>query len=389
MTQNLYDERVQNLIDAASLKEPKKVPVGLNTYGWPFAYSGVKYTDIMDCPQNAVNEYVKFLDEIDIDCYYITGVGQPVKAYEKLGCHYYAFSDDGTYVMNPQVNDEYCGTWIYDDIIDDAAKFYNDTYPKIRLPKLNGPRDEAYNLLIEALKEFRKFNDFNTLLKQTYMEEKQLPCITNMQISCSTPLTTVFCGVRGILNTLLDLRRTPGKVYDACDATFENNMKKFNLNPDDFTAPWPWGFSSYHPEGFISPKVYDKIYFKYFKRLMEPFMEKGMKCFLMGEGSFLNTIERFRELPKGAMVIQLDTDDAFEVHKKIGDWATIMCGVKADMLALATKQECVDLVKKYFDVLAPGGGFIYIPNNPLMSFKDAKIENLIAVYETADELSRQ
>ena len=388
MTQSLYDERVQNLIDAASFKEPKKVPVGLNTYGWPFGYAGVKYTDLIDDPQRAVSEYVRFLDEIEIDCFYITGIPQPVRSYEKLGCYYYAFGEEGTYVMNPQADDEYCGPWIYDDVIEDAAKFYGDTYPKIRMPELNRPREEAYKLFIEALKEFRKFNDFNTLLKQTYAQ-RQLPNIIDMKVSCSTPLTTIFCGVRGIANTLTDLRRRPEKVHAACDATYENNMKKFNLNPDDFTQPWPWGFSSYHPECFISPEQYDRIYFSYFKKMMEPLMKKGMKCFLMGEGAFLNTIERFRELPKGAMIIQLDSDDAFEAHKKIGDWATIMCGPKADMLALASKQECIDTVKKYFDVFAPGGGFIFLPNNPLMSFRDAKVENLIAVYETANELSRQ
>ena len=388
MTQNLYDERIQNIIDTANLKEPKKVPVGLNTYGWPFAYAGVKYTDMIDDPQRAVREYIKFLEVIEIDCYYITGVSLPVRALERLGCYYYAFGEDGTYVMNPQAEDEYCGTWIYDDVIENAEKFYEDTYPKIRLPKLNLPRDEAYKVFTDALKDFKKLNDFKTLLSRTY-REKEIACLTSPQIASHSPLTNIFCGVRGIMNTLLDLKRIPDKVRASNDATFEYSMKDFNHNPDDFTEPWPWGFSSYHPEGFISPKEYDNIYFSYFKKVMEPFMEKGMKCFLLGEGSFINTVERFRELPKGSMVIQLDADDAFEVHKKIGDWATLVCGVKADMLALASKQECIDMVKKYFDVLAPGGGFIFLPNNPLMSIKDAKPENLIAVFETANELSRQ
>ena len=239
--------------------------------------------------------------------------------------------------------------------------------------------------------EYRKFLAFNAMIADETVNRRQMPDLMGMTngIMSYSPLTVIFTGVRGIRNTLVDLRRMPEKVYAACDAIYEFQMKSFDFNPEDYTQPWPWAFSCYHPEGFVSPKVFEQIFFKYFKKTMQPFMQKGMKCFLMGEGNFLNTIDCFRELPKGAMIIQLDADDPFAAYEKIGDWCTLMTGITVDRLALSSKTECVDYVKRSFDTFAPGGGFIFHPNAPLMSIKDAKVENVKAVYEVADRLSRQ
>ncbi len=116
---------------------------------------------------------------------------------------------------------------------------------------------------------------------------------------------------------------------------------------------------------------------------------KRRKILLKGEGSFIRTLDRFRQLPKGAIVIMLDQDDPFEVYKEIGDWATLATGITADLLQYGTKQQCIDYVKKSFDTFAPGGGFIFMQNKPLLCAHDAKTENVLAVYETANDLKKQ
>ncbi|MDR2957526.1 MAG: hypothetical protein LBU61_05010, partial [Coriobacteriales bacterium] len=111
--------------------------------------------------------------------------------------------------------------------------------------------------------------------------------------------------------------------------------------------------------------------------------------FLKGEGHFLNTIDRYRRFPKGSVVFMLDQDDPFEAYKAIGDWQSLATGITVDLLQIGSVQQCTDFVKRAFDTFAPGGGFIFMPNKPLLCADDAKTENLIAVYETANELSRQ
>ena len=137
MADSLLQERIQNLIDAASFREPKKIPVGWSSYGWPYGYAGVKYTDLMEEPEKALAAYMKCFDEIPMDFTYINDIAEPVKSYKILGSDAYDFSEDGTYVHNPQENQEYMGTWVYDDIIDHPQKFMYDTYLKMKCPKLN------------------------------------------------------------------------------------------------------------------------------------------------------------------------------------------------------------------------------------------------------------
>jgi uroporphyrinogen-III decarboxylase len=56
-----------------------------------------------------------------------------------------------------------------------------------------------------------------------------------------------------------------------------------------------------------------------------------------------------------------------------------------DMLAFATKEECTQYAKKILDDCAPGGGYIFATDKPLLSLSDAKPENLKAVLDLVKE----
>ena len=118
-------------------------------------------------------------------------------------------------------------------------------------------------------------------------------------------------------------------------------------------------------------------------------MEKGAKYFLKGEGAFLNTIERYKELPKGSMLILLDQDDPFEAYKLIGSHQTLAAGPNLDLLKAGTKQQCIDYTKKCFDTFAPGGGFIFCPPKSIVAPSDVTDENVVAVYEFANEYAKK
>jgi hypothetical protein len=87
------------------------------------------------------------------------------------------------------------------------------------------------------------------------------------------------------------------------------------------------------------------------------------------------------------MIIVLDQDDPFEAKKLVGDWVTLATGPKAELLQLGTQQQIKDFVKKCFDELAPGGGFIFGLGNGLITAKDAPIQSIVTAYETAYDLS--
>ena len=383
----VIEERKQNLIDALSFREPKKVPVGVSVLSWPFSYAGVRYADVADDPETVAREYLKFLDVIGLDFICGAEVTRPVKAYSALGNYCYKIGGDGISIVHFQPEVQFMSADEYPQLIANP-KVFKSELTKRRCEALRLPKAEAYEKVKEALCELDKWYTANSLISRYVLEEKGILPLTNAPIHFRSPLSEIFDNLRGMKDTLTDLRRRPDVLKEACDALLEQmkiNLKRFD--PGDFTSPYPLGRTVYHAECFISPVQFDEFFFEPFTELMLPFMEAGLKIFVRGEGKFLNTIERYRKLPKGAVVFMLDEDDPFEIFKAIGDWQSIGAGITTDLLQLGTKEQCTDYVKKCFDTFAPGGGFIFMQNKSLLSASDAKTDNLIAVYETANELS--
>jgi hypothetical protein len=329
------------------------------------------------------------LDDIEVDYFINYMVSVPVKSYQALGNYDYQFAHDGSAFTHNQADAEFMTADDYTQLIENPMKFMLDR--RLRLFRsLQLPRAEAYEKVKEALVEFEKLDRLNKLLRQRIYEEKGIINLGGSPLLFISPLSDIFSKYRGIKDTLVDLRRRPELVRQAHQSLMNLKRMQFNrFSPSDFAAPHPCGGSAYNVECFLPLDLFDEFYLEPFIELFLPYIEAGMKVFLMGEGSTVQTLDRFRQLPKGSMVIQLAEDNPFEAYKVIGDWQTIATGISVEMLKMATKQQCVDYVKKCFETFAPGGGFIFTNNMSLLSPNDAKPENILAVYEVANELSRQ
>lgn len=386
MSTNLNQERIQNFLDATSFKEPKKIPIGAEILSYPFAYAGVTYESVMDDPVKTAEIYSQLFDDIKLDFLFGGAITYPVKALQTLGIKDHVISNDGICIQHQQANLEFMSVEDYDDLINDTDTFISEIYLRKRTPVFNLPKEEAYEKLKESIKLFKTYFEANELIGQEIYGKRQILPLFGPDVFYYSPLNVLFDNLRGIKDTLIDLRRRPKIVREAVEAIWKWQMKDFSLKPEDCKA-FPLAWTVYHSECFLSPKQFDEFFFDRFKKTYGPFMEAGIKFFLKGEGSFINTLDRYRQLPKGSMVMMLDEDDPFEVYEEIGDWATIATGITVDLLQCGTKQQCIDYVKKCFDTFAPGGGFIFMQNKPLLCANDVKKENLIAVYETANELS--
>ena len=388
-SQERIEKTKQNIIDATSFREPEKIPVGIDLLGFPFAYAGVKFSEVQDDPAKCSEAFCKIFDQLKVDYVGSTFLAlPPYKALNALGNYSHGLTEDGTSVVHYQGKSQDCGPEVYDMIIDDYPTFRDDTFPKMRYPKLNLPRQEAYAAMKEAYVEAKKLFDTNALLAEKMADLGIYGLWDEAPEFYFCPFNYPFDYYRGIRGALMDLRRRPEKVKAACDAIWEQDKQLFNYDPEVISQPLPMAYTGFHSECFLNPKQFDEYNWKYFKEGVMPILEGGKKFYILGEGKFIGIMDRFRELPRGSLVILLDNDDPFEAYKKIGDWHTITCGITLDLLQLGTVQQCKDYVKKCFDTFAPGGGFMFYPNKSLVSGTDAKIDNLIAVYELADELSR-
>lgn len=385
------DYNKKNLKDALTFKEPDKVPVGIEVAMWPYSYAGIRYKEVKNDPEVSADAYVKFLDDITIDYMWgITGVTKPMDSFVHLGADSFMFASDGNSIVHAQTNEMPMNESEYEDFIENPHTYWRESVLRRRIPAFQGSEEDAYQSFLLALEAYRPVQETNKLIGEKLIS-KGIYTLASEGPKYKVPLDTLFDKVRGMKNTLLDLRRRPDVVKKACDRLFEIDMETMKEKVSDYKDKNELycGATVYHSACFLNLKQFDEMFMHYLKKGFMEFFEAGVHMFLKGEGKFIHTLDSFRELPKGSMVIMLEEDDPFECHKVIGDWATLATGIRADLLKYGTKQQCIDYVKKCYDTFAPGGGFIFMQDRPLMGERDANIDNLIAVYEFANEYGKK
>jgi hypothetical protein len=383
----------QNVRDLINHREPKKVPSSLNIEaGWGLMYAGVKWTDVEDDPETFARAYTKAHREIPIDI----GGGPTrtsLRPAHALGNYMFVYTSDGGGIVHNQAADRYLGPEVYDEIITDRAGLM-DRFGRMNNPAFLKPRAEAVEAVRNAAKAQLIANQTSALISKICREEIGMFSMYGFDFGSpgfyygyTGEFWTFYDRLRGPQMALSDLRRYPDKVQAACDFLYEQTKARVVYDEESMKQEMPFGSSMFHPESYFSPAQFDNFYFKNFMEIMLPVMEAGKKVFLYGEGAFMKHIDRFRETPKSSMIIVLDQDDPFEAKKRVGDWCTLVAGPKAELLQLGTTQQIKDFVKRCFDELAPGGGYIFALGNGLIAAKDAPVSGIVTAYETAYELS--
>jgi hypothetical protein len=389
--EEVRQERIKNMIDAVNFREPKKVPVGLEVITWPFTYAGTTLKNVMHDPRLTAEAYLKFLDDIEFDYFALMpGITQHIPMYEALECNDYVLSIDDTCIEHYQTKGAYMTPEEYPMLIEDPYGFITEIMPRKNFKIFTKPKAEAYAALKKAAIAFKDFQLANDLISQEIYDNRKI--LNHMDMAGPGYFSQagfVFDCLRGMVDTLTDMRRRPKVLDEACEAIAKQQAMPMP-DPELFrNKSFPWGSTVYHIECFLGPKDFDKYFFSGLKKALTPYLEVGYKIFLKGEGQFLNTIERYRELPKGSVIMMLDQDDPFEVYKKIGDWQILATGITADLLKVGTLQQCKDYVDRCFDTFAPGGGFIFCNNKPLLGANDTQPDKLRELMAYVNELSRK
>jgi hypothetical protein len=387
-SESLYEQNRRNFFDAVSFKPVTKIPVGVIFAGWPLYYGGVRFDELITTHQldKLADSYLKFFREVGVDYEWASGLPPSAELHKALGDVTYDYGEDGIAVNHLQVYEDMLGPDIYDKIIDDYDGFQKSLRDRAKVFQL--PTKEAsYAAFKNAVIAGKEHNYVNGKISQGLRELGVYSLIGDMALNGCSGFMQIFSMYRGIKNTLIDLRRMPEKVIEASNVIFNSRpAPSADENPKKECIV----LAAYHAEGgFLNEEMFDKLFFNNLLKVALPYTEQGAKILAGIEGRFINTLDRYRAFPKGSVVIILDQDDPFEVHKKMGDHSAIATGVPAGLLAVGTKQQCTDYIKRAFDTFAPGGGFVFMPSVMLNSSKDAKIENMVASFELAHELSRQ
>ncbi len=190
------------------------------------------------------------------------------------------------------------------------------------------------------------------------------------------PFDFVADQLRGFRGISMDVRRIPEKVKAACDAVYPLMLKRgIPANPRGSV------FLPLHMPTFMREKDFAELWWPSFKRMVDEYASMGFHCKLFCEHDWMRYLDYLADLPTDTMMT-FELGDPKLVKEKLGKKHIIMGMYPIMNLKTKTRRECVDEVKRYLDILAPGGKYIFgFDKNPLL-FSDIDLENLKAVTET-------
>jgi uroporphyrinogen-III decarboxylase len=131
----------------------------------------------------------------------------------------------------------------------------------------------------------------------------------------------------------------------------------------------------------ISPPMWDRFVWAYFRKLVDEVVGHGLIPVLHLDSCWDRELKRFRELPKGKVIMALDGEtDIFKAKKVLGDHMCLMGDVPAIKFFMANPDEVYQYCTRLIRELGPQGFILHsgcdIPEN-------AKLENVQAMVSAA------
>ena len=181
------------------------------------------------------------------------------------------------------------------------------------------------------------------------------------------------------MQTTMDIIERPEELEAAlevcCDIVVESTVDMCKKGGLDYVLiPLHGGVDE-----FMSPKNYDRFYWKGLKKLMDTIIAQGMTPYVFCEGNYNSRLERLAEMPKGKVVYMFEKADMKQVKKIVGPTACICGNISSSLMAYGKPAEVVDECKKLLDICAPGGGFIM---DVSVDLTNADPRNVEAMFET-------
>jgi hypothetical protein len=173
------------------------------------------------------------------------------------------------------------------------------------------------------------------------------------------PFDMLADGLRGLRGIMIDIRRRPEKIIEACEALIHDSVNNALALADPLKRypifmPFHRGC---HP--FLSPKQFETFYWPSLKKAMLELINAGYKIRAYLEGDWGPNWHHLLELPKGSVLCDIDNQgDIFQAKKDIGHHFCLAGGMSDSLLILGNPEEVKQRVKLLCDTVGKDGGFI-------------------------------
>jgi hypothetical protein len=133
-----------------------------------------------------------------------------------------------------------------------------------------------------------------------------------------------------------------------------------------------------HLPSMLKTTDFDRFYWPSFKTIMEFFAARDVYVIPFYEGDWSRYYDHLQELPPKKTMGWFEQGDPQELKEKLGDTLCIIGLFPATLLQYGTKEECIAKAKELIDGMT-GGSYIFGTDKELLTAKDGKAENIIAV----------
>ena len=184
---------------------------------------------------------------------------------------------------------------------------------------------------------------------------KQEGLVTLSPIVCCIPYE-VFCGGRTMTKFMRDLFKMPDKIQAAMDIAMNDIVEstRETLRAVKPTGAWIGGWRG--ASEFLSPKIWNRFEWPYFKRMVEVVIEENVIPVLHMDSNWDRDLKYFLELPKGKCIFSSDNaTDIYKIKEVLGDHMCIMGDVPAALTSLGTPDEVYNYSTKLITEIGPQG----------------------------------
>ncbi|MGA3125726.1 MAG: uroporphyrinogen decarboxylase family protein [Candidatus Korobacteraceae bacterium] len=356
----LYNERLARIKTAVALEKPDRVPVIPLGTSFCARHLGVKLAAFASDPKLAHETIMKSftsLGEID-------AIQQPTFSPHLLSFAWLSkvqlpgidLPEDSPWQVQEA---ELMSEADYDVIINKGWTYFYGDFMLNRLDNLMAKLGPTFGFTPTAIKN---------------CTDAGLVCISPV-ILCSP--FEIICGARSMGKFFRDMSRIPDKVQAALDVAQEQIKQDSRgaIRAFGCTGVWVGGWRG--ASELVSPKIWNRFVWPYFKQLVELADEEGVLPILHMDANWGRDLERFKELPKAKCVFAGDhATNIFKIKEVLGDHMCIMGDVPATMLSLGTPDDVHAYSTKLIHEIGPAG---FILSSGCDIPFDAKPENVAAM----------
>ena len=357
----LLKERKDRILKAVALEKPDRIPLVLEYSGFAAYATKTEIADFISSPSKAT--------ETMIQAYKLIGGGDAIN-YGTFSPYRLSYNF-GAKVKVPGIDLPPDAMWQVVETelmkVEDYDRILEIGWPEFFKGFLTERvlNDAALNLLPENQEKIDIIGLWS---------KEDVPVLAGGDVT--TPFE-LLCGSRSMERFFLDLLEIPDKV----EAVMKIMIPHLSLSNVDrmikrgYLVVWVGGWRT--APCMLSPGTWERFVWPYFRQQVNKVVEAGLIPLLHLDSNWDRELERFKDFPKGKIIMALDGEtDIFRAKEILGDHICLMGDVPPSMIAFGTPDDVYQYSRKLIRSVGPEGFILQsgcdIPAN-------ARLENVQAM----------